>query len=240
MENKQWGMLWTGLLFLGLSSVAQATLLDRGGGLIYDSALDITWLADANLAASQGADTDNNGLLTQQEALDWAASLVIFDSIRGVNLDNWRLPAASFVDVNTHNIGELESLFYELGGTWDQNLFTVNPIDPDLALFSNIQTGWYWGEGGGIENHRDMFSFDEGATPHDTQGNIDCNQCHDAHNAPYSVLLNRLDFYAWAVQDGDVGAAPIPEPATLALMVLGVAGLGFWQRRQARPPEWLY
>jgi len=232
MKNKHLVLCWTGLLFLGLSSIAQATLFDRGSGLIYDSALDITWLADANLAASQGADANNDGLLRQQEALDWAANLVIFDSVRGINLSNWRLPTASFVDANTHNAGELESLFYELSGIWDQNLFSINPVDPDLALFSNIQTGWYWGEGTSIGNHRDMFSFDEGKTPHDNQGNINCAQCHESHNAPFPSLLNRLDFYAWAVQDGDVGAISIPEPATLILMALGVAGLGFQQKKK--------
>ena len=35
-----------------LKAVANGELIDRGGGLIYDSLLDITWLKDANLARS--------------------------------------------------------------------------------------------------------------------------------------------------------------------------------------------
>ncbi|MDP2823739.1 MAG: hypothetical protein Q8O52_13825, partial [Sulfuritalea sp.] len=48
------------LLAAGLlsSGVAQAALNDRGGGLIYDDVLNITWLADANYAATQFAATD--------------------------------------------------------------------------------------------------------------------------------------------------------------------------------------
>lgn len=45
-------------VFLGLcvSGVAQAALYDRGGGLIYDSVLDVTWLQDANYAATELSD----------------------------------------------------------------------------------------------------------------------------------------------------------------------------------------
>ena len=36
------------VLTISLSGVAQATLVDRGNGMIYDNVLDVTWLQDAN------------------------------------------------------------------------------------------------------------------------------------------------------------------------------------------------
>lgn len=36
------------------SGSAQASLIDRGGGLIYDSNLNVTWLQDANYAKTSG------------------------------------------------------------------------------------------------------------------------------------------------------------------------------------------
>ena len=46
------------------------------------------------------------------------------------------------------------------------------------------------------------------------------------------MLLNRLDFYAWAVQDGDIGAGSVPDPTTLSLMTLDAVGLGFRKKTQ--------
>lgn len=43
---------------LSLSGAAQATLIDRGGRMIYDDVLDITWLQDANYAMTSGHDAD--------------------------------------------------------------------------------------------------------------------------------------------------------------------------------------
>lgn len=225
----------TGCASLLLGGAVHGALIDRGSGLIYDSSQNITWLANANLAQSQGADANGDGFMVYQEALDWAADLIFFDSVRGVNLDSWRLPTASYVNPNTstHMVGELESLFYDLGGTWRQNLFEVNPADSDLALFSNIQTGWYWGEGSvSINLHQHMFSFDVGRTSLDAGTSADCAQCHNPHSINTSALLNRFDFYAWAVLDGDVGSASVPEPTTLLLLGAGLAGLAGLSRKK--------
>ncbi|HBV21138.1 MAG TPA: hypothetical protein DEF07_05400 [Nitrosomonas sp.] len=40
--------------------------------------------------------------------------------------------------------------------------------------------------------------------------------------------------YAWAVHSGDVGAASVPEPGTIALMGLGLSGLLGLGRHQRR------
>ncbi len=40
------------------TNTAQASLFDRGNGLLYDDALKVTWLQDANCAKTRGYDTD--------------------------------------------------------------------------------------------------------------------------------------------------------------------------------------
>jgi hypothetical protein len=55
------------------SGAVQAALHDRGGGLIYDDVLDITWLADANYAQTSGYDSD--GQMTFILANTWATGL---------------------------------------------------------------------------------------------------------------------------------------------------------------------
>ena len=41
-----------------MSGAAYAALFDRGGGLIYDNVLDVTWLSDAQYLMTSGADAD--------------------------------------------------------------------------------------------------------------------------------------------------------------------------------------
>ena len=43
---------------LASSGAAQAALNDRGGGLLYDDVLNVTWLQDANYAKTSGYDAD--------------------------------------------------------------------------------------------------------------------------------------------------------------------------------------
>lgn len=45
---------------LATSGAAQAALIDRGGGLIYDTDLNITWLQNANYGAGSTYDDIGN------------------------------------------------------------------------------------------------------------------------------------------------------------------------------------
>jgi hypothetical protein len=73
----------------GIASTAQAALVDRGGGMIYDTTLSITLLQDANYSQANGYDTD--GRMNWSAAATWAANLVYG------GFSDWRLPTVGFV-----------------------------------------------------------------------------------------------------------------------------------------------
>ncbi|MGA1869620.1 MAG: hypothetical protein ACMUJM_13870 [bacterium] len=82
------------VIIFGFSSLAEAILYDRGGGLIYDSVLNITWLENANYVETSGYDNDlygydTDGKLSWNDAMTWADTLVYG------GFDDWRLPSAS-------------------------------------------------------------------------------------------------------------------------------------------------
>ena len=200
-------------LFIGAlagSSAANAALVDRGGGLIYDTDLNITWLADANYAMTSGFDAD--GLMTWSAAMTWAGNL----SYGGYT--DWRLPTTLQPDAtcSTQSGGdsfgynctgsEMGHLFYnELGGVAGQDIATTH--NTNYNLFQNVQSNDYWSGTEYAPNTSIAWSFHFGGVQH---------------------ALNKNDIlYAWAVRPGDVAAVPIPAAAWLfgsGLMgLLGVA-----------------
>ncbi len=80
---------------VGVFGMANATLWDRGGGLIYDDVLNITWLQDANYAKTWGYDAD--GRMTWSQAMTWADQLVY------AGYDDWRLPRTLPVNGSSYN-----------------------------------------------------------------------------------------------------------------------------------------
>jgi hypothetical protein len=128
------------LLLLCLGNNAHAALVDRGGGLLYDDVLNITWLQDANYAKTSGFDATGN--MTWNQASNWVANLVYHDSVRDVDYSDWRLPFATPINgiayqpdysydgstdygnhiINTHS--EMSWMYYVnlgLKSMWDSN-----------------------------------------------------------------------------------------------------------------------
>ena len=96
MNNRLLAAFLVGILALALSASARAALFDRGGGMIYDDVLNITWLQDANYALTSGSPSWN-GKMQFDAAHAWAAQLVY-----GGYAD-WRLPTVAPVHGSTYN-----------------------------------------------------------------------------------------------------------------------------------------
>jgi hypothetical protein len=132
------GIFFFALLF-GYSPFARAALWDRGGGLIYDDVLDITFLDDAT--EMQWLDP---AMPSRTVALNYVADIEYYDPIRDVIWDDWRMPEITDITVtwpsmDTDVESELSHLYY--------NEFSKNPFDP--SPFENLPEATYWlGSGG--------------------------------------------------------------------------------------------
>ncbi|MBK6471591.1 MAG: PEP-CTERM sorting domain-containing protein [Betaproteobacteria bacterium] len=218
---------------------AQGALIDRGGGLIYDDILKVTWLSNANLGAGSSFDdgvSSVDGLMSWQNAMNWAFSLSFYDSVRGVYYNDWRLPHA----LPANGVSYAYTIAYD--GSTDQG-WNITGTQAELShMFyvglGNIgtrDTAGNYPSGAGL--------VDDPANPNDESLFVNIGSAYwtaTTYNGPdVSTVPHAWDFamaggaqvrgfklgadhYAWAVRDGDV--ATIPEPATLALV--GAALLG--------------
>lgn len=218
-----WAATALSLVMLGMSSVSSAALVDRGGGLIYDDGLNITWLADANYAMTSGYDAD--GKMTWSQAMTWAGNLAYS------GYTDWRLPSTlqpdpscgsqlnpggsfGLQDYGYNCTGsEMGHLFYnELGGVAGQSITTIH--NANYNLFQNVQSSLYWSgtEYAPNTDYEWIFYFNDG----------------------YQYLGNKAistGMYALAVRPGDVAAVPVP--AAVWLFGSGLLGLIGIARRKA-------
>jgi hypothetical protein len=206
---------------------ANAALISRlGGQAYYDDVLDVTWLADMDLAYSEkfgvpGIATNMSGFTAQEYII---AMNNYDDGVGWLGVNNWRLPTTLIPDSSctqldgswtsgTEAVGynctgsELGHLYYEeLGGTAGGGLPGLGGVAPDLSLFTKYSGGTdYWTSPelrGGDNPVAVWFTITTGYQGH----------CHYDCGA-----------LVWSVADGDVAAVPIP-PA-LWLFGSGLLGL---------------
>ncbi len=192
---------------------AKADLVSRlGGQAVYDTDLNITWLANANAGAGSSFDdagpndTSIDGRMSWNNAISWANSLTVG------GFSDWRLPKTAVPDSSCSNSGlgaatglgctgsEMGHLFIELGddptNTRPLQEGVLSSGDPDLAFFNNIQSqpgrgGIYWSQTKQNQFNAFDFNFNNGIQD-----------------------FERFDInarYAWAVRDGDVlSSVPLP------------------------------
>jgi hypothetical protein len=226
----------------------------------YDTVLNITWIADANLAATNtfgvsGLCTNNDypcngiGTMNWSKATEWVAAM---NSANYLGVNDWRLP----IIVDTGPPG----CDWSYGGTdCQQNVQTksgnVFQYEAGQTVYSEMAHLYYVTLGN--------------VGYYDTSGNLTgCSQTVPpyclAHSSPFHNVQTKIywsgwtsvtysgdawgfgfaggtqydfgkfnGFSVWSVRDGDLGAAVVPIPAAAWLLGSALWVLGWMRRRVA-------
>lgn len=211
------------------AGAADAAVHDRGGGLLYDDVLGITWLQDANYAKTVIAkDSTPEGAMDWQAATAWVGRLVYHDRVRNRDYDGWRLPRIRPIS------GDRHSGRFRLDGTSDEG-YNVAAVQSELGYMFHVNLGLkgYYNRDGSVRT--DFGAGGDGAWggSHDvgpvrnlmaviywSGSSEESNPERNAwmFNTYWGVqnFYNKWDkLFVWPVHDGDIaGSVPDSRSAT--------------------------
>ncbi|NOY62856.1 MAG: DUF1566 domain-containing protein [Gammaproteobacteria bacterium] len=243
MKNRLLTCVSAVILTAGLNATAHATLIDRGNGMIYDSAQDITWLQDANYALTSGyaaANVRRNGRWATDNIfangkMGWDAAITWADNLVYGGYSDWRL--ASVTDRGNDGCNR------SFNGT--DCGFNVDTSGSELAyMWYNIlgNTPYYDTSGNGPQSGWGLTSTTaDGIDLLNLRSSRYWSGTQYAPNANRAWLFNtrkgfqrgkpkRAESFAWAVRSGDV--ATVAEPGTLLLLAAGLVGIAVTRRKR--------
>ncbi len=144
MKKQVLSILGVAVLALCLVGTAEATLMDRGGGLIFDTDLGITWLKDTNVAGF---------------GMTWDAAIAWADAFVYQGYDDWRLPTSPATTQGFINEGEMGHLYYTtLGNPSGGPLTNTGPFVnlPSTEVFWLSATPLHLGSAWNFEFYRGL------------------------------------------------------------------------------------
>jgi hypothetical protein len=232
-----------------ISTSANAALISRAGGqAYYDTVLDVTWLADANLADTNDfgvTGINANGSMNWGKANEWIAAM---NTATYLGKSDWRLPTVGPLNGssfnyslgnngstdNGYNQSEQGTAYAGATGSEMAQMFynTLNNkgwCDPLLSTVSTCvhPPGW------NLTNNTGPFS--------NLQSGWYWSGTEYAPNTSYAWRFNFFDgnqnmggskashvYSAWAVRSGDI--APVPVPGAIWLFGGAVGLLGYVRR----------
>ncbi len=236
------GKIISGLMLLALGSSAQAALLGRDlngspGSFeaYYDTVLDITWLANANLADTNAfgvSGINADGTMNWAKANEWIAAM---NSAAYLGISDWRLPTVTDTGTSGCNFaytgtdcgynvdlstGEMAHMFYSTLGNLAYYNTSGSGSQPGWGLtntgpFSNLKPNYYWSGTTYAPNPSLAWVFLFGSG------------YQDGYDKSGS-------YYAWAVRPGD---ALVPVPAAVWLFGSALGVMGVLRRRSLTGTE---
>ena len=187
----------------------------------YDTALNITWLADANYAGTE---------MNNANTYFWVTGLNPYSS----GITGWRLPWASDTGTPGCNFGYYGT---DCG-------YNVNTAGSEMAHMFYITLGnkaYYDTSGVGPQPGWGLTNIGPFSISNNTAYWTYMDDLSNPSNAFYFIFADgsqnttskSMSLYAWAVHSGDVGTPTVPVPAAVWLFGSGLLGLlGVARRRK--------